>query len=348
MPRNLPPELWQLIFRHALPARLIRRSVWTGSTWKEHAATLRAFSLVSSTWRALAQPLLFEQAFVADETIGSFAEALATSPPLADAVRVLKVFRQSTRDALEAILRRLPQLRELHLSQVREFDLSLLRNTPELVKLGGWSLELVFHCANLRFALPSLTEISFSGTTFWPSVVDFFTPSYLPNLRAAAICYPRTSAGAETSTTASHLLDAFPASLFVLATWNPRTGLPPADTALHTVYTLREEALDWSETSLGTRCGSYPIRHLSLHDVPDGPETALCPVLEDDPALEQLETLYIARSPASDGATDNLAPYLEFGRQQGVEVVFVTESEFMEESMLDPVMLRRHVGEVGG
>ncbi|GAA5905221.1 hypothetical protein JCM6882_003720 [Rhodosporidiobolus microsporus] len=344
MPRDLPPELWQLIFRLALPAKLSRHGLWAPSTWTEHSATLRACCLVSSTWRALSQPLLFEQAFVADATIGSFAEALTSGPHLADAVRVLKVFRQPTRDELEATLKALPQLGELYLTQSGEFDLALLRFTPALANFGGWGIELVFPSSD-NFTLPSLTEISFCGTTFRPSVRDFFIPSYLPSLRAAAICYPRTLNSDGTDTVASHLLDAFPASLFVLTTWNPRTGLPAVDTAPHTVYTLREEALDWSDTSLGTRCGSYPLRHLSLHEVPDEPAMGVSPTLENDRALGQLETLYLALDAGSDPASDNFKHFRAFGEQRGVEVVFTVEREFMEESLLDPAMLRQHLEE---
>ncbi|GAA5820877.1 hypothetical protein JCM11251_001856 [Rhodosporidiobolus azoricus] len=344
MPAELPLELWQLIIRSALPTKLSRHGLWASNTWNEHTEILRTCCLVSSTWRAIAQPLLCEQAFVSEVTIDDLLDTLVAAPHLRQVVRVLKVFRKADYLSLAALLESLPSLEELYFTQVGEFDLSFLKLAPNLRKLSGWGNELSFYHQD-DFSLPNLVEISFCGTTFLPSTSDFFHPSFLPNLRAAAVCYPRITEGDGTDVAASHLLDSFPPSLFVLTTWNPRIGLPVAGTAPHTVYTLREEALDWSESSLGTphRCGSSSIQHLHLHEVPNALATGVSPHLEDDAALKNLDTLYLALGHGSDPAGPNYEAYREFGRRKGVELVFTTEQEFMEESLLDPVLLRRHV-----
>jgi hypothetical protein len=134
--------------------------------------------------------------------------------------------------------------------------------------------------------------------------------------------------------------------MFVLATLNPRSGLPAESTVDSTLYTLREEALEWSEGTVAGSCGTTAIQHLHLSDLEGVQLRPLFSTLEADASLRGLKTLYLSlpRERQSQRATEEeLEAVREWRTRRNVEVVFVEEQNFYEDTLLLPEMLERHV-----
>ncbi|BGP20174.1 hypothetical protein JCM10213_000741 [Rhodosporidiobolus nylandii] len=346
---ELPPELWQRILQLALPPTTSRLAPDGDPTWNARAETLRACSLVCSTWRDIAQRLLLSCALVGEKALPLFLNTVAASPDLARSVRVLKLYggHRDTQEEwgarVETLLPYLAGLRELCLTRVGELDLAVLRLAPQLERLHCWGSGVDLSVSP-PFTLSSLRELSICGTVFKPSTMPFFSVASLPNLRAAAICYTRSTLTGDS--TNSHLLDSHPSSLFVLATSTPRSSLPSCSTAPHTVYTLRQEALDWSESPLGTSCGAGDgIEHLHLTDLHDVPPGDMLASLRCDTSLQRLKTLYLTRPGEKWVEEEDLARYTAEGKRRGIEIVWLQQREFMEESLFAPEMLDRHVAQ---
>ncbi|GAA5972841.1 hypothetical protein JCM11641_003966 [Rhodosporidiobolus odoratus] len=302
MPQTqLPPELWALIIRAALPSTL--RHLGDNNTWNQRAT---------------------------------------------NHVRVVKLLRPRTGEkadglkTLGEVLGRLPNLKELYLTQVKGFDLSVLRFAPGLANFVGWGFDL--HAAPTSpFSLPALAQVSLCGGALQPSATSFFRPDVLPNLQAIAACYLRN--GDTEHDTISHLLDPFPPSLFVYTTSNPRCSYPRGETEPYTVYTAREECLDWHEAPFSFSCRTDAIRHLHLTDRQEDSATveAVTRMIGSDPSLQLMRTLYLSSN--GDATTEGTGYKLlcEFGKMKGVEVVFLEEPDLMEVSLLTPELLKRYM-----
>ncbi|GAA6039164.1 hypothetical protein JCM8097_000445 [Rhodosporidiobolus ruineniae] len=347
-PRTLPLELWQRILFLTVPRRLTSSATSsTHNTWAAHSATLRACSLVCCDWRALAQSLLFEQAFVkGEDALVAFEAALRAYPRLAERLRVLKLYQAMQSSTVEDVLERLSGLRELYLCQIGGFDLSSLFMVPTLRTFASWGTPLTYASSPFT-SLPHLTQFSLCGTALAPSVLPFFSPSVLPNLRAAAVCYSRDGGDANprqpSYDVVARLLDAFPPSLPVLATQNPRVRYSDAKTAGRTVYTLREEAMEWYDGPIGQGARCAAIRHLQLHELGQAHLPGLLAGVGEDASLRGLRTLYLAYEAGSGKREEHerAEELEEYRRRSGVEVVFIEEREFMDDSLWSPEMLQQ-------
>ncbi|GAA6013148.1 hypothetical protein JCM10207_006186 [Rhodosporidiobolus poonsookiae] len=355
MPLELPPELWTRIIRFALPTEPLRalpaHLSKESSTWRQHADTLRAVCLVCLTWRAIAQPLLFEHVFVNDKTLPLFLEAVASSPTLASSVRVLKV-RRSTRAEVDgqqigAVLRALPHLRELFLTQTGSLDLAAVQAASNLRLFHAWGVKLSLSSSTPSFSLPNLRHISICGTEVHSSAIPFFSRSTLTSLAAAAICYCRNAPGEDQvipRSTVGHILDNQPADLFLLTTWNPRQGLDGAETAPHTVYTFREQTLEWEDhPPVAMAFATSTVWHFQLQEVETHGPATHGDLLDADPTISDLKTLYLAGQPDEPALLEHsLGSYAAFCKKRGIELVALEDPEFMTESLLSPELLRRH------
>ncbi|GAA5865582.1 hypothetical protein JCM8547_007656 [Rhodosporidiobolus lusitaniae] len=371
MPAELPPELWLHNIRLALPYGKLSKVSPPDGSWTPHSSNLRSFSLVCAQWRALAQPLLFEQCFVKGSALGGLADALEKREELRKAVRVVKLFHPQGRvEDLERVLRNAPKLEQLSLSQAGEFDMALLRFTPHLRTFSAWGCTLSLSSPPSPFTLPSLSTLSICGCSLSPSLStlsicgcslspslpsSFFLPSLLPSLSSAAVCYARPTPGDDTSPE-RHLLDSFHPSLHVLTTFNPRIALLPSQTRGATVYTCREEALDWmsdqdQNISEGFSAGSSEgdgIEHLQLTDLYIDSLVLLLGQIREDPTCRGLKSLVLAAEKGRDTSgfkreAEDWAKKLKErdGRNVRVEVV-EDELEFMEESLVDEGLWERH------
>ncbi|BGP27722.1 hypothetical protein Rt10032_c13g5070 [Rhodotorula toruloides] len=333
--KTLPVELLELIIEAAVPP------VTNSDAVKERYRTLRACSLISRTWRCVAQPILFDSMYLGKTSPVDQRAVLATlrrSQNLAARVRVFKVFdmRNKTRECdgeMVEVMRELSAVEEIYLCSPGTLDLALFAATSSLQHLSIYAGRLTSSTSTIR-ALPRLRTLSLCGCDWLGPAKPVLAPSHLPALCALAYLY---------SPTWQPDLAIFPPTLRVVSNYNlrPRHG----DTSDSTLYENRFDIVMESsaEISIADSLNAPVVRHLLFTDIyaPD-PVDSLAQLIARDPALRHLETVYIslANSHAAGDCAGAKAALHLLAERRGFRVVELEwEGQFLEGSLIPPIFL---------